>query len=322
MTKQYNLTALIAASFLLPVMGCGENTNDSFQGYVEGEFLYLAAPQAGYLKTLDAPRGSRVTAGQTIFMVADDPDNQVLVEAESHAESTKQKLLNLKEPKRQTEIAALEANLHAAEAALRLSHIHLQQQEKLLPQHFVAQVTVDEARSARDQAAAQVDAIKKQIATSQNTVGRQAEIHSAESDLKAANAQIEQKRWALEHKTVKAPTMGEVTDTYYQRGEWVPAGASVASLLPDARRRLRFFVPETKVAGIKMGDIVEASCDGCSAPIRAHIDFISAQAEYTPPVIYSRGSREKLVFRVEAAPIAEQAGLIHPGLPIDVRLAP
>jgi HlyD family secretion protein len=37
-------------------------------------------------------------------------------------------------------------------------------------------------------------------------------------------------------------------------------------------------------------------------------------------VIYSRGSREKLVFRVEAAPDAQQAASLRPGLPVDVRL--
>jgi HlyD family secretion protein len=65
---------------------------------------------------------------------------------------------------------------------------------------------------------------------------------------------------------------------------------------------------------------VEAGCDGCATPIRAAIDFIAPQAEYTPPVIYSRGSREKLVFRVEAAPALEQAATLRPGLPVDVRL--
>jgi HlyD family secretion protein len=101
----------------------------------------------------------------------------------------------------------------------------------------------------------------------------------------------------------------------------VPAGAAVASLLPDRRRRLRFFVPETALAALRPGQAVEAACDGCAAPIRATVDFIAPQAEYTPPVIYSRGSREQLVFRVEAAPAPAQAAGLRPGLPLDVRLA-
>jgi HlyD family secretion protein len=59
------------------------------------------------------------------------------------------------------------------------------------------------------------------------------------------------------------------------------------------------------------------SCDGCAKNLSGRITFISAQAEYTPPVIYSVGSREKLVWMVEAVPTA---GAFSPGQPIDVAL--
>lgn len=314
------IRALLTAVFLATLTGCNGSNTHEFQGYVEGEYLYLAAPQAGYLKTLDAQRGTRVTESQTLFVVADDPDYQALIEAQSRAKSAQQRLENLKQPRRPTEIAALEANLQAAQANQHLTQIQLQQHEKLISRHFVAQIKLDEARSAHQQAVAQVDAIKKQIATYENTLGREFEIRAAEADYMAAQAEIEQKRWTVDRKTVTAPTTGEITETYYQAGEWVPAGAAVASLLPDSRRRLRFFVPETQLSSLKIGDKVEADCDGCSEPIHAQINFISAQAEYTPPVIYSRGSREKLVFRIEAMPSPEQANRLRPGLPVDVRI--
>jgi HlyD family secretion protein len=311
----------VAGLALALLAGCGRSGVDGFQGYVEGEYLYLAAPQAGYLRSLDALRGSRVAQGQTVFVVSADPDDQVLAEAEARARSARQKLENLQEPRRPTEIAALEASLRAAQASLRLAQIQLQQQEALFAQHFVAQVNVDEARSNHDQAQAQVESAKEQLATYRTTLGRQAEVRGAQADLKAATAEAAQKRWVVERKSVPAPAGGQIAETYYRPGEWVPAGAPVASLLPDARRRLRFFVPETAVAAIKPGDAVEAACDGCAAPIRATVDFVSPQAEYTPPVIYSRESRERLVFRVEAVPAPDQVPGLAPGLPIDVRLA-
>jgi HlyD family secretion protein len=267
------------------------------------------------------PRGSRVKEGQTLFTVASDPDDQALTEAEARAGSVKEKLENLKEPRRPTEIAALEANLRVAEAGLRLATIQLQQQEALAQKNFVSKSKIDEARSSHDQAVAQVEAAKQQIATYRITLGRQAEVRGAAADLDAANAQVAQKRWIVERKAGTAPASGEVVETYYRPGEWVSAGSPVASLLPDTLRRLRFFVPETVIATIKPGDFVEATCDGCASPIRATVDFVSAQAEYTPPVIYSRGSREKLVFRIDAVPTPEQAPMLRPGLPVDVRLA-
>lgn len=312
---------VLGVALIVLQTSCGRTDSPAYQGYVEGEYLYLAAPQAGYLKTLDTPRGSRVKEGQMLFVVSSDPDDQALLEAEAKAGSAREKLENLKEPRRPTEIATLEANLRAAEASLRLATIQLQQQETLFQKNFVSKAKVDEVRSAHDQAAAQVESAKQQIATYKIAFGRQAEVRSAAEDLVAANAQAAQKRWVVERKAVTAPATGEIVDTYYRPGEWVPAGSPVANLLPDARRRIRFFVPETVLASIKPGDTVEASCDGCSSPLRAKVEFIAAQAEYTPPVIYSRGSREKLVFRIDAFPSPEQAPLLRPGLPVDVKLA-
>ena len=312
----------VAMAAPLLLTACDHPDGNSFQGYVEGEYLYLSAPQAGYLKILDAARGSRVIEGQAIFAIATDPDDQALAEAEARTGSAKEKLQNLMDPHRPTEVAALEANLRAAEANLRLTGIQLGQQESLYRQNFVSKAKVDEVRSAHDQADAQVEASKQQIATYRITLGRRSEVKGAEADLKAAVAQAAQKRWVVERKSVASPAAGEIVETYYRPGEWVAAGLPVASLLPDTRRRLRFFVPEGRLAAIKAGDTVEATCDGCASAIRAKVDFISAQAEYSPPVIYSRGTQEKLVFRVEAVPVAGQAMLLRPGLPVDVRLAP
>ena len=152
-----------------------------------------------------------------------------------------------------------------------------------------------------------------------NALGREAELGGAKADVLAAQAQVAQKRWQIDNKKVFIPTPGEVTETYFQPGEWVPAGQPVASLLPDSKRRIRFFVPETMLATLANGQMVEASCDGCAAPIAARVSFISATAEYTPPVIYSQGSREKLVFRVEATPVSTEVVHLRPGLPVEVR---
>ena len=70
---------------------------------------------------------------------------------------------------------------------------------------------------------------------------------------------------------------------------------------------------------MRIGAPVVVRCDGCAAPLAARITFIAPQAEYTPPVIYSRENRAKLVFLVEARPDTPQPSL-HPGLPVEVAL--
>ena len=84
---------------------------------------------------------------------------------------------------------------------------------------------------------------------------------------------------------------------------------------------MRFFVPEGRLAEVHIGDRVRLVCDNCPADLAATVSFISPQAEYTPPVIYSESIRAKLVYMAEARPSPEQAAMINPGQPVAVRPA-
>jgi HlyD family secretion protein len=113
---------------------------------------------------------------------------------------------------------------------------------------------------------------------------------------------------------------GVVQDRLYLPGEFVAAGAPVLSILPPGNVKLRFFVPETDLAKFKPGSRVKAGCDGCGADVAATVSFVSTQPEYTPPVIYNRDNRTKLVWLVVARPAMAVAARLSPGQPVDVRL--
>jgi len=145
----------------------------------------------------------------------------------------------------------------------------------------------------------------------------------ASAQVAAAQARVAQGRAGLtdigvraDQLAPRAPGAARVEDVFFQAGEWANANQPVVSLLPDDRIKLRFFVPEGAVAAYRPGAEVRFSCDGCGAERRAAIAYVSPRPEFTPPVIYSRKTRDRLVFMVEARP-ADPAGLT-PGLPIDV----
>jgi HlyD family secretion protein len=110
-----------------------------------------------------------------------------------------------------------------------------------------------------------------------------------------------------------------VVDTLYRPGEMVPAGLPVVQLLPQENIKIRFFVPQGMVAQIGIGQVVQVACDGCGPPVAATVRFISPRAEFTPPVIYSREQRARLVFMVEARP-DERAEALRVGQPVDVTM--
>ncbi|WP_180180291.1 HlyD family secretion protein, partial [Achromobacter insuavis] len=167
--------------------------------------------------------------------------------------------------------------------------------------------------------AARVRELRAQLEVA-NLPGRQDQRRAQAAQVEAARATLAQADWTLAQKRLAAPTAALVFDTLYRVGEWVPAGSPVVSLLPPGNIKVRFFVPETVVGTLKPGQQATVRCDGCGDPVPVRIDYISPQAEYTPPVIYSRETRGKLVYMVEARPAADAATRLHPGQPVEAAL--
>jgi HlyD family secretion protein len=111
-----------------------------------------------------------------------------------------------------------------------------------------------------------------------------------------------------------------VHDTLYREGEWVAAGSPVVRLLPPGNVKVRFFVPQTEVGAIAPGRAASVHCDGCTADVPVTVTFVSTEAEFTPPIIYSNETRAKLVFMVEARPAPADAAKLRPGQPVSVTL--
>lgn len=300
---------------------CGERANGTFQGYTEGEYARIAAPFAGTLQKLQVKRGDQVKAGDPLFTLEQENEASARREAEERLRNAEAQLANLRKSKRPPEIDAVRAQLDQTRANLKLSEVNLKRQEQLAAANFVSKERVDEARAGFERDQARVAELEAQLAASK-LAARQDEIRAAEYNAAAARAALAQADWKLAQKTVRSPVAGLVNDTNYVPGEWVPAGSPVVSLLPPQNIKVRFFVSETALGALKAGQRVDVRCDGCSAIIPAQISFISPQAEYTPPVIYSRETRTKLVYLIEARPVPEDAARLHPGQPVEVRLAP
>jgi HlyD family secretion protein len=307
------------AALIVPllVLGCGPAPSASWQGYVEGEFVLLASPYAGQLQKLLVRRGQTIEAGKPVFALEQESEQAARLEAEQRVRSAQARLRNLEEAGRSPQIQAGRAELEQARAALELSSSQLAQQEKLFREGFNSRARLDEARSAHARDLARVRATEAQLRNVQQPLGREAERKAAESEVAGARAALAQAAWRLAQKSVAAPVGGMVQDTYFVEGEWVPAGRPIASLLPPGNVKVRFYVPETVVGSISMDHPVEIRCDGCPAPVAGKVSFVSTQAEYTPPVLYSKESRSKLVFLVEARP---EGGNLRPGQPVDVTL--
>ena len=305
---------------LASLAGCEKPASDALQGYVEGEFVLLASPYAGQLQKLHVRRGDRVAAGKPVFALEQESERAARLEAEEKLKTARARLDNLAAAKRPDEIQALRAEVTQARAARDLSASQLDQQRKLFKEGFTSQARYDEALRSLERDAGRVKEAEAQLRSALQPVGRDDERKAAEGDVAAAQAALAQAAWRLDQKSVASPVTGLVQDTFFVEGEWVPAGRPVASLLPPGNVKLRFYVPETVLGSIQPGREVAASCDGCPQAIAAKVTYISSQAEYTPPVLYTREQRAKLMYLIEARPEAARAAGLRPGQPVDIRL--
>ena len=318
--SRYTYKMVGLASYVLISTGCGDKAPTTYQGYAEGEFVHIAAPFAGSLDSLAVARGQQVTAKAPLFVLEQASELAARRETEARVEAAQARLANLKAGRRPSEVEAISAQSLQASAMRELSASQLARQERLFVKGFISQASLDEARAINRRDLGKVAEAEAQTKTAKSSVGREAEIDAAQRELEATKAVLSQSDWKLAQKTVSSPVSGLVQDTFFSRGEWVPAGQPVVSLLPPENIKVRFFVPETIVASLKVGQSVSVTCDACGEAIASTISFIAPQPEFTPPIIYSKESRGKLVFYIEAKPARELATKLHPGQPLDVAI--
>ena len=302
---------LIAAAALAWYLLRGSERERLLSGYIEGESLFLAAPVAGTVSSITAQEGQRVAAGARLFTI--DPAT-----LSAQGEQARAQVL---EARTQTAAAAANAQQAEAEAVAAAADADRARRDlnRLLSVRrddpaAVAGKDIDAANAALREANARLNAARE---TAQ---ARRAQIAAARAQESQARGGEREVAIRVGQLAPPAPSAARVEELFYRPGEWVAANQPVVSLLPDDRVKVRFFVPEQEVARYRPGRSVRFSCDGCAAGLTARISYVSPRPEFTPPVIFSRDSRDRLVFMVEALP-AKPANLM-PGLPVDVEPLP
>lgn len=280
-------------------------------GYVEGDQLYLSSPMAGSIGEIAVTRGQRVATGAALFSM--DPATQDAQRGQASARTAQAR----------AQVAAAEAQAGQAQSTVAAARASEVQADKDLARYLalqranpqaVATQQVDAARAQAQNATAQRQAAERAAQ------GQAGQVAAARAAAAQASAALTESGVRLDQLSVRAPVAGRIEDVFFQKGEWAAANQPVVALLPDNQVKLRFYIPEQDVQLYTVGHAVSFTCDGCKPALQARIDYVSPRPEFTPPIIYSRKTRDKLVFLVEARP-ADPLGLT-PGLPVDVTPLP
>jgi HlyD family secretion protein len=312
----------LACVVALGVAGCERSAADAgvLQGYVEGEFVYVAPTTNGLLHKLHVARGQQVSAGAELFAIDRAPALAARDEAANRLAQARATLHDLSKGKRPTEVAAVAAQLKQAQAALAFSENEFSRQQDLARSNATAPTEVQQALMAREQDRERVAQLEADLKTA-HLAARDDQIDAGRANVKALEAALAKAEYDLTQTHPRAPQASLVFDTLHRAGEWAAAGRPVVALLPPENVKVRAFVPEPLLGGVRVGDKVSVTVDGLPEPVEGKVSFISPRAEYTPPVIYSQESRAKLVFMIEAVFEPDIAARLHPGQPVSVRLS-
>ena len=245
------IRATWSIALVLFVAGCSNRSQDRFQGYVEGEFVYVASPLAGQLETLSVQRGQQVTTDQPLFALDE---------------------------------TAEKAAREQIQAALVLSERELARQEKLF---------------------------RTGVAASRIWIGPvPREIRTRSDSIRQIGVSIRKSRRR------RNPVWS--TTRFFARANGLPRASRSSSCCHRKTSRCACSFPKRTSARF-ITATAQVQVDGVKESFVGKVSYISPKAEYTPPVIYSRETRAKLVFMVELIFDPQAAADLHPGQPVDVQ---
>ena len=315
---RHALGSLLGMMTMIALTSCSPAENSpTYTGYVEAEYVYVTASAPGWLVS-DVPReGTQVSDGEVLFALDQELQAAAQAEAKSRFDQADALARDLDTGARDEEIRVLEAELNEAKATLKLATAERKRWTDLAERGVAPVTRRDQVIAEEETAQARVQTLQRNIEVAR-LAGRDAARDAAVAGRESSAAALAQAEWHLDQRRIVARTDGRVEEVFHRRGEYVTGNTPVLALLPPNGLKVRFFVPQSDLSQIAPGDEVDVFSDVESKTIQARVTFIASEAEFTPPVIYSVDSREKLVFLVEAR--LEEARSLHPGQPVDVRL--
>lgn len=285
-------------------------------GYVEAERVSVAPIDSAQVETVNVRRGDHVEAGDVLAILDSEDAAHAVAQAKAGLEEARAQLRDLEQGSRPEELLALEAALRSADAGHREAAREAERVAGLARRGIATEAERDRAETALETAAARRDMAQAELAVAR-LPARAERIAAAKAAVERAGAMLDQARWRLSRREIVAPSAGRVEDVLRERGELAGPAAPVIALVPDGGLRLKLYVAETDYARLPLGAVLSVRCDGCPPGLSARVTYASPEPEFTPPVIYSLETRQKLLHLIEARP-EPGSDALKPGQIVDV----
>jgi len=294
----------------------GESGPLTLYGNVDIREVDLGFRVPGRLRAMHLEEGERVSAGDLLAELDDEPYAQALRAAIAQVEIADARVALYRSGSRPQEIERAEANVREARAALRNAEQELARQRGLDERGLTSESNVDLAETRRDEAAARLRAAEEALALARAGF-RDEEVAAAEAELELARAEADRRRTELDDTRLTAPADGTIITRIREPGSILAAGAPVYTLSLDEPVWIRAYIEEPDLGKIAPGTTAYVETDSSPRRYRARVGFISPRAEFTPKNVETADARADLVYRVRIIVDEADSGL-RQGMPVTV----
>lgn len=288
-------------------------------GNVDIREVELAFRQGGRIAKLLVDEGAAVRAGQLLAVLDAKPFEDAAAAAQARLAQSRAELDKLRRGNRRQDIAQAQATVAQAQAAADDAQRALEREQALLASGAISERAVEQARSVRDQTAAQLAAARQGLSLRQEG-SRREDIAAGEALVAAAEAAVAQAQTALADAQLLAPSAAVVSTRLREVGSMVGAGTTVLTLSLQDPMYVRAYASPAQLTRLAPGTAVQVRIDGHAQPLAGTVGFISPRAEFTPKSVETTELRTDLVYRLRIV-VPGGASVLRQGMPVTVQLA-
>lgn len=308
---------LLSFLCLLSFNSCDKKEH-KYSGYIDADYVYISAYNEGKIENIYVKKGQTVKVDEKLFETDNNKVRSILSSLNNIDQALSLYIQDIQQGAREEKVNTFQHLALACRAMYEGTGIGLRMNKKLATDHVVALKDLWVVEHVHDAAGEIETAIQEWIKFLQLSSQRPLVIKSIVELKQALKSQISYYQWLLAQTVQVSPYDAIIFDIFYRKGEFVQKGKPVVALLPPKNIKAKFYVDGKSVNKISLNETVNVFVSGVDRSYKAKITYISSEADYTEPYIYSLENNKKLVYMIEAK--FENSDNIHPGQPIDVSL--
>lgn len=293
--------------------GSEQSGPSAYQGIIELDEWVLGFELGGRVSGVPVERGATVIAGQRLATLDATLESTARAAREDDARAARASLALLKAGSRGEDLRGMEAQIRAARATEDLLVKSLAREQELRARNASTDAAVEDLQGRLDRATGERQALDQKLAGLRRG-SRAEELGVAEARAGAAEQAVKLEEERIRRHELVAPGKGVVLEVHVKAGEFVSPGAPVVTVGDPPHPFADVFVPEGKLAGLRVGVPAELRVDGEAGRFTGKVETIARKTEFTPRFLFSERERPNLVVRVRVR-IDDPAERLHAGVP-------